>query len=53
MSKQVCFKLGFKTSKLLHCFMVFGKEFHNIGPATENDLEANVWPLVHGTTNDL
>ena len=33
--------------------MVFGKEFHNIGPATENDLEANVCLLIHGTTNDL
>ena len=33
--------------------MVFGKEFHNIGPTTENDLEANVCLLVHGTTKDL
>ena len=33
--------------------MVFSKEFYNIGPATENDLEANVSLLVCGTTNDL
>ena len=42
-----------KTSKLLHCFMVFSKEFHNIGLATANDLEVNVYLLVCGTTNDL
>ena len=28
--------------------MVFGKDFHNTGPATENDLEANVCLLVCG-----
>ena len=53
MSKQICFELSFKTSKLLDCFMVFGKEFHNIGPTTENDIEANVCLLVCGTTKNL
>ena len=33
--------------------MVLGKEFHNVGSATENDLEANVCLLVCGTTKDL
>ena len=33
--------------------MVLGKEFHSVGPATENDLAANVCLLVRGTIKDL
>ena len=33
--------------------MVFGREFHKVGPETENDLEAKVCLLVHRTANDL
>ena len=49
----MCLSLVLKTSKVLDCFMVFGKEFHSIGPETENDLEANVCLLVCGITKDL
>ena len=33
--------------------MVLGKEFHSVGPATENDLAADVCLLVRGTIKDL
>ena len=33
--------------------MVLGKEVHNVGPATENDLAANVCLLVHGTIKNF
>ena len=53
MSKQMCLSLTLKPSKVLDCFMVLGKELHNVGPATENDLAANVLLLVHGTIKNL
>ena len=48
MSNKYVLRCFLKESGLGDSLMVLGRPFHNLGPATLNDLSANVFLLVKG-----